>query len=204
MATRRLMTEKNTDNLLKSMLVISRTIKHVLETRAIEVSGQSLTYSKIQILRLLGQRGEQSSSQLSRFLGVSKPAVTQIVTGMVDDGLLRRVDRPQDRRGFALKLTPKGNRTLKKIRAEQRHLVRSALRSSPRTSPDAWLSTLDEISTSLASAGKAFTKLCYQCGAHEDGSCVLVGGKAKCLYENRQSTAKPSSRSRSATKRAKR
>ena len=82
MAARRLMTEKNTDNLLKSMLVISRTINHVLETRAIEVTGEPLTYSKIQILRLLGQRGEQSSSQLARFLGVSKPAITQIVTGI--------------------------------------------------------------------------------------------------------------------------
>jgi DNA-binding MarR family transcriptional regulator len=204
MAARRLMTEKNADNLLKSMLVISRTINHVLETRAIEVTGESLTHSKIQILRLLGQRGEQSSSQLARFLGVSKPAVTQIVTGMVDSGLLRRVDRPEDRRGFALKLTPKGKRTLTKIRTEQRHLVRSALRSSPRTSPDAWVDTLDEIATSLASAGRAFTKLCYQCGAHEDGSCVLVGGKAKCLYENRQNAAQGSSRPRSTTKRARR
>ena len=120
MAARRPMTQKNTDSLLKSLLVISRTIDHVLENRAIEVSGQPLTPSKIQILRLLGQRGEQSSSQFARFLGVSKPAVTQIVTGMVDDGLLRRVDRPQDRRGFALKLTAKGKRTLEiKVQALQ-------------------------------------------------------------------------------------
>ena len=38
MATRRLMTQKSTDNLLKSMLVISRTVNHVLETRAIDPS----------------------------------------------------------------------------------------------------------------------------------------------------------------------
>jgi DNA-binding MarR family transcriptional regulator len=197
------MTEKNTDNLLNSLLMLSRAVDHILETRAIEVSGEPLTYSKIQILRLLDERGEQSPSQLARYLGVSKPAVTQIITGMENAALLKRVDRPEDRRGFALKLTARGRRTLQKIRAEQRHLVRSALRASSRTGPDDWTATLDEVAAALASAGRAFTRFCYHCGAHEDGSCVLVGGKTQCLVENRQKTAQRSGRSRGTTKRAK-
>jgi DNA-binding MarR family transcriptional regulator len=196
MAERRSLTQRNADDLLKSLLVASRTVQHVLEMRAIEVTGQPLTHSKIQILRLLSQRREQSPSHLATFLGVSKPAVTQIVTSMVGSGLLRRIDRPQDRRGFALKLTPKGKRVVQEIRTEQRHLVRSAFRVSSRRSADAWMDALNEVSASLAEAGRAFTQFCYQCGAHEDGSCVLVGGKAQCLYQNRQKKSQPRSRSR--------
>jgi DNA-binding MarR family transcriptional regulator len=186
MATRRLLTARNTDDLLKSLLVISRTIQHVLETRAIEVTGEPLTQSKTQILRLLEHESEQSPSQLASFLGVSKPAVTQIVSSMVESDLIRRVDRPRDRRGFAVKLTARGNRILKKIRAEQQHLVRSAFRSSAQKNPEAWRNTLNSISASLAEAGDAYGQYCFQCGAHADGTCVLVGGKADCLYQNRQ------------------
>jgi hypothetical protein len=41
---------------------------------------------------------------------------------------------------------------------------------------------MNEATQALAQADKDFQEFCLQCGAHADGTCVLVGGQAACLY----------------------
>ncbi|MHC4067107.1 MAG: MarR family winged helix-turn-helix transcriptional regulator [Planctomycetota bacterium] len=90
---------KTIDGLIKSLLVLARTVNHVLETRAVESAvGEQLSPSKVQILRLLGERGRQNSSRVAYFLGVSKPAVSQIIDAMSRDGLVSRETALHDRR----------------------------------------------------------------------------------------------------------
>ncbi|MFH1109079.1 MAG: hypothetical protein V1790_07790 [Planctomycetota bacterium] len=47
---------------------------------------------------------------------------------------------------------------------------------------DEWITVLQKITSSLAHADRTFTHFCLQCGAHADGSCVLIGGDADCLF----------------------
>ncbi len=171
------------DGLLKALLVLSRSVDQILETRAVaEAADEPLSLSKVQVLRLLNERGRQTSSQLARFLGVSKPAVTQIVEAMVRSNLVVRRSNTQDRREVGLELTKDGKATYRAVRRKQRHLVRGAMRMLDARDATQWVDALQRIAGALTRADRAFEHYCLQCGSHADGSCVLVGGDATCLF----------------------
>lgn len=177
------MAGKDVDHLLKAMLVLSRTVEHVLESRAVEAAVKKpLSPSKVQILRLLGQRDGQTSTQVARFLGVSKPAVTQIIDSMIRDKLVTRRAGKEDRREVSLQLSQKGRDAFQAIRKAQRHYVRTAMKNGKSREAGRWTTLLQDASKALAQADDAYQHFCAQCGAHEDDTCVLVGGDAECLY----------------------
>lgn len=187
------------DGLLKAMFVLARTVDHVLETRAVEAAiHEPMSASKVQVIRLIGQRGTQTSSQVARFLGVTKPAVSQIVDSMVGSKLLVRRPAKHDRREVGLELTKQGRNQFQAIRNEQRHLARAAIRLAENAKPDKWIDLLQGIAGSLARADRTFDQFCLQCGAHADGNCVLVGGDATCLFMQHAKAAPK--RGRSTTK----
>lgn len=170
------------DRLYKALSVLSRTVAQILETRAVEAATGPLSQSKVQVLRLLAHRGVQTSSQVARFLNVSRPSVTQIIDALVESGLVSRRVAADDRREVVLDLTKRGRQWFQAVRREQRHLLRSALRSAGGGEVDEWITVLEKISGSLVRADRTLTHFCLQCGAHADGSCVLVGGDADCLF----------------------
>jgi DNA-binding MarR family transcriptional regulator len=171
------------DALLKALLVQARTVDHILGKRAVESAvKESLSPSKVQILRLLGQRGVQTSSQIARFLGVTKPAVSQIVDTMVRDRLMVRRPAKSDRREVRLELTKKGMTAFQAVQRQQRHFLRSATRRLSKAQTSRWTELLQEMSTHLAKADSDFKEFCLQCGAHRDGTCVLSGGDAECPF----------------------
>jgi DNA-binding MarR family transcriptional regulator len=154
-----------------------------MEVQAVEATVDSrLSASKIQILRLLGQRGAQTSTQVARFLGVSKPAVSQIIDTMVASRLVVRRPATDDRREVRLELTKKGRQVFQTLRRQQRHYIRTALRQLPNADPDEIANLMRDISRALARADTGFKHHCLQCGAHTDSTCVLTGGDARCTY----------------------
>ena len=191
----RLRTE-SIDGTLKSMLVLARTIDRVFEMRAVETAvDESMSSSKVQLLRLLGTRGAQTPGQVARFIGVSRPAVTQLIDSLVRDGLVSRRDTPQDGRKVFVNLTKRGNETFTAVRRTQRHLLRNALRLSDSNAVDRWKATMFEIAGAVAQADNAFEHFCLQCGAHADGTCVLVGGDTDCLFlQNSNTTVRRAAR----------
>ncbi len=171
------------DDLLKSLLVLSRTVDHVLESRAVESAvGQALSSSKVQIIRLLGRRSGQTSTQVARYLGVTKPAVSQIIDSMVRAKMVVRKPTKKDRREVALELTKTGKTHYRAIRREQHHVLRVATRNAKVTGTKRWSDHLQGITAAIAQADKAFEDFCLQCGAHEDGTCILDGGDADCSF----------------------
>ncbi len=196
---------KATDDILKSMLVFARSVEYVLETRAVDAAiGKPLSPSKVQILRLLDQRGVHTASQVGRFLGVSKPAVTQLIDAMVRAKLVLRRTAKADRREVRLSLSEKGKQTAQAVLKQQRHRVRAAMRISRGNEIGKWIQTLQAMASSLAEADEKFDHYCLQCGAHNDGTCVLLGGDAVCPMQadNRKpdmATRRPAKRSKRST-----
>lgn len=184
------------DGTLKSMLVLARTIDHVFEMRAVETAvDEPMSTSKVQVLRLLGTQGAQTSGQVARFVGVSRPAITQLIDALVKDRLVSRRATPQDRRKVVVKLTKRGTETFRAVRRTQRHLLRNALRLADANAAARWQETMFEIAGAVAKADKAFEHFCLQCGAHADGTCVLVGGDAVCLFlQDGNPSARPARR----------
>ncbi len=174
---------KTIDSLLKAMLVLSRAVDHSLEANAVEAAvGETLSSSKVQILRLLGHRGNQTASQLARYLAVSKPAVSQIIDTMVRARLVNRRTAKEDRREVNLSLTAKGKKFSRSVLKEQRQFLKNALKQSKNFSAGRWLKAIQEATVGLARADKSFNHYCLQCGAHDDATCVLPDGDAECLY----------------------
>lgn len=171
------------------MLVLARTIDRVFEMRAVETAvDEPMSTSKVQLLRLLGTQGAQTSGQIARFIGVSRPAVTQLIDSLVKDRLVSRRATPQDRRKVAIKLTKRGMDTFRAVRRTQRHLLRNVLRLSDADTAARWKATMFEVAGAVAKADEAFEHYCLQCGAHADGTCVLVGGDAVCLFLQSRNT----------------
>ena len=61
--------------------------------------------------------------ELSRRMMVTSGNVTGITDQLVDEGLVRRVDMPDDRRAYLVKLTPSGKRAFDKMAAAHERWV---------------------------------------------------------------------------------
>ena len=66
------------------------------------------TMPQVNTLFRLHHHDQCSVSDLAEFLGVSDAAVSQMVDKLVDQGLILRIEDPQDRRGKLLSLSPEG------------------------------------------------------------------------------------------------
>lgn len=175
------------DGFVKAVLVLARTADHVLETQSVKNAvKEPLSASKVQIMRLLSQRGSQTSTQLARYLGVTKPAVSQIVDSMVNRKLVTRKPAKHDRREIGLTLSEQGKRMMTAIRQKQRQAVKSALRGTGANSVRQWTKMAEQMATTLASGDKAYEQFCGQCNAHDDAACVLTNGKADCVFQTHE------------------
>ena len=67
------------------------------------------TMPQVNALFRLHHHDQCSVRDLAEFLGVSDAAASQMVDKLVDQGLILRIEDPQDRRGKLLSLSPEGN-----------------------------------------------------------------------------------------------
>lgn len=171
------------DDFLKSLLVFSRTIQHVLETTTVEKTvGQPLSPSKVQILRLLGRCKSQTSTQVARYLGVTKPAVSQIIDSMVRAKMVARKPTKHDRREVALELTAQGLKHFRSIRKGQHQVLRTVARKAKQSNLKRWSKDLTAITTAMAQSSGAAEELCLQCGSFEDSTCIHEGHDKTCAF----------------------
>ena len=171
------------DGFVKAALVLARSAEYVLVTRAVaEAVKEPLSSSKVQIMRLLSQRGAQTSTQIARYLGVTKPAVSQIIDAMVTRKLVSRKPGKRDRREIGLTLSEQGKRVMTAIRRQQRQAVRAALRGTGAGSVRQWIKAAEQMAAAMTSADNAHEQFCAQCSGHEDASCVLGSGNTDCVF----------------------
>ncbi len=168
------------DGFLKGLLVLSRTVDHVLESHAVKRAvGEKLSGTRAQILRLLGQGRRRTASQVARYLGVTKPAVTQVVDSLVRQRLVRRVPATRDRREVHLRLTDKGRKFLRSIQQTQRETLRAVFQGVSQRDFERWQRLLEQLAVRLLTAGEKFETFCAQCEALGDGTCIVPAGKGK-------------------------
>ncbi len=85
-----------------------------------------LTLPQFRTMVFLKRTRRSSLSAVSEHLGLSLPAMSRLINGLVRGGLLERETVPANRRQVALTLTNKGQITLEKVRGEIRlHLAAS-------------------------------------------------------------------------------
>jgi MarR family transcriptional regulator for hemolysin len=83
---------------------------------AVEQAG--LTFTQVKCLHLLGDAKDALPlSRLSETLGLSGPAISRAVDGLVQRGEVKRTEDPRDRRSKLLTASARGRRTLERFGA---------------------------------------------------------------------------------------
>lgn len=192
MASRMSIPADAVDELYKALSVLSRTVARILQDRAVEETlGKSISYSKVQVLRLLSHRGGQTSSQIARFLGIRRPSVSQMTDALERAGWITCRVGEHDGRESIHELSDEGRRQFNLVRRQQRHLLRNTMRLADQRDVHEWTTALHTIAGSLARSDRAFKDYCLQCGAHADNTCVLIGGDADCPFLHRHDLNTP-------------
>ena len=70
-----------------------------------------VTYARMRLLGTLHCNGPQIMSDISDELGVTRRNVTALVDALEEEGLVRRMPHPSDRRATVIELTEKGAET---------------------------------------------------------------------------------------------
>lgn len=124
-----------------------------LATRWIErlLAGHEPPLTVPQYLALRAITREQiSGSELARRAGVSGPAVSQLLAGLADAGLVERRPLVDDRRRQALVLSTEGERTYRSAEALLRERLGSLLGDLPRPQADALSRLLPHVEAVLS------------------------------------------------------
>jgi DNA-binding MarR family transcriptional regulator len=111
----------------------------------------SLTVAQFLVLRAIDTEGV-SGSELARRAGVSGPAVSQLLAGLADGGLLERHEFSEDRRRQTLVLSARGERVLVSAQTVLRERLSSLLAELPRPEADALARALPRVEATLSGA----------------------------------------------------
>jgi DNA-binding MarR family transcriptional regulator len=110
-----------------------------------------LTVAQFLALRAIAA-DEVSGSELARRAGVSGPAVSQLLAGLLDAGLLERHELREDRRRHSLALSARGKRVLAAVQSLLRDRLSALLAELPRPEADALARALPHVEAALSGA----------------------------------------------------
>ena len=110
-----------------------------------------LTVPQYLALRAIEREGV-SGTELAQRSGVSGPAVSQLLTGLADAGLLERELGSSDRRRHTLTLSSSGTRALEDAEALLVDRLGSLLGDLPRPEADALARSLPQVEAALSGA----------------------------------------------------
>jgi len=117
--------------------------------RLLSANDPPMTVSQYLALRSIAQE-EVSGSELARRTGVSDPAVSQLLAGLADAGLIDRTHAADDRRRQHLMLSPDGERAFRGAEALLLGRFAELLVELPAPDADALVRSLPDVEALLA------------------------------------------------------
>jgi DNA-binding MarR family transcriptional regulator len=109
----------------------------------------ALTVAQYLALRAIAHE-DLTAVELARRTGVSGPAVSQLLTGLVEAGMLDRVAQRDDHRRHALTLTPAGARSFASAQTLLREEFSTLLSGLPRPEADVLARVLPQVEAALS------------------------------------------------------
>lgn len=108
-----------------------------------------LTVTGYLALRAISEETIQAA-ELARRAGVSGPAVSQVLAGLGEAGLIQRTPVPSDRRWQALALSEQGRRVFESAQLLLRDRLSELLRELPHPETDALARALPQVAAALS------------------------------------------------------
>jgi MarR family 2-MHQ and catechol resistance regulon transcriptional repressor len=84
-------------------------------------------------------------SEIGEYLVVSRPNITGLIDNLVDDGLVKRIHHPEDRRMILAQLTPQGREFMRKFVPFHFRVVNSAMAALSKTEKRQLVALLDKL-----------------------------------------------------------
>lgn len=135
-----------TDALVAVAPLVSRWIERLLAAHA-----PPMTVAQFLALRAIAEEG-LSGAELARRTGVSGPAVSQLLGGLADAGLLARDASADDRRRVTLSVSADGRAALESAQRLLREHLSVLLADLPRPEADALARALPRVQATLSGA----------------------------------------------------
>ncbi|MBN1442396.1 MAG: MarR family transcriptional regulator [Planctomycetes bacterium] len=174
---------KQNANLLQDLMLLNRASQLVLQERAVEKAGaRRVNPAKLNVLRLLRRRHEQTVNDLARSLGYTKAAASQNVEHLMRGGLVRRRTDESDRRCAWISLTARGRRMLARLEKIQTQSLARALKGLSKSSEQHLARGMRELALTLLRDCGAQPASCLQCCTCNSAACIHRGGGWLCRY----------------------
>ncbi len=108
------------EQLISQAFLHSTTMHRLISKRHLEDAKSHHVPSKAQMgILLMLADNSRNVAELAHCFGITPSAVTQLINGLHDDGLLSRTVDTEDRRKVSLRLTKKGVTAVKKIQQQR-------------------------------------------------------------------------------------
>lgn len=176
------------DEFIRNLQIFTYLTRHTLENQlADEASERTISFSQLNLMRVLGKYPGKTVGDVSRYMGVSYPAATKTIDKLVKLGYLRRKEDFRDRRIAHLHLTPLGQRVVEKYsqsRDEQVQRILEKLGDDKRNTLNRQI--LEFARILVEDARVTNSSACIQCGAFDPEYCRRNGEvNGDCAYLTR-------------------
>jgi MarR family transcriptional regulator, organic hydroperoxide resistance regulator len=112
-----------------------------------------LTIDQYQIMCVLQQRGQCTSTDLAAVFKVVKSSITAIINRLVDHGYVERTPAEEDRRVIELSLTEEGQKVYEQVDKQVQDIVSSYLIHFNETEVETFIGTYEKLAR-LMTEGK--------------------------------------------------
>lgn len=105
--------------------------------------------SQVSILRKLVATGEMSPAQLAAHLHLARPTISNLIKGLVADGIIERHPSPTDGRSVRLAATSRGRDALDVVRRGRLEVLADALADIPKRDRETIIAALPSLEVLL-------------------------------------------------------
>ncbi len=113
------MPQTGVDTTIRLRAVVGRLARRLRPTLA----GAGLSPTRISVLFTVGRMGPLRLSELAEIEGLNPTMLSRVVGKLAEEGLVRRIADPADRRAAVVDATPAGRRMRERILGERRDVL---------------------------------------------------------------------------------
>ncbi len=176
---------EHVEDFLGSAQMFALALNRIMEARLLQHAA-GLTLPQVKILTLVSQAGTQTVGDVAALLNISDAAASKSVDRLVQRKLVKRTERPADRRAIELALTAEGQRVLASYDSARESLLTEVFGSFSTSELRDAAALLDRVTTSLVTSSPNPEAVCLQCGVHSRRQCLLEETMRRpCQYKKR-------------------
>jgi DNA-binding MarR family transcriptional regulator len=184
-------------DVLGSAHIFTTATSDLMQERLRHVIGEQLTFSQIQLLKLVARTDAYNISQVASYLGVSNAAASKAVDRLVRRDLVTRSEAEGDRRAVELALTDEARRILAQYEVVTAQVLEEIFGGFTADGLRQITDLLDRLSISLIDHNGHTEESCFRCGMFFRDKCLLRGQQHRTchFYLNKGETGQPGARS---------